>query len=665
MVSNNINQYGYNNINYQGAAPTMTSGEAEKLKQSVDNSYISNRVKASKESSPLQVAGFTAGMWYLLSQVMDKFGEKCKGDYGNSALGKLGNWGDNVHTKFVNTAVGKQVAKGYHAVGNLWHRLTGKNKLIYAMKNTPGQAEWKLARSSGAGLKGYLAMDTDQLFGYFMKPINHVQKLEQFGYSQDQINKFAETIKNLKGNDRALAFAKEELRALGVDNKTIQNVYANGKGDITKGIASLNNFAEEVKAKALGFKNLGEYKTVMSDSIENADKILDALKNSKNADKLCISVKRGNTKAGKLKGNLFGRKIYVSELRNKFMATLGKGNKTKLGRILPKAAGYFLEGTTNRFAGGKLAVLMQAAIFGDMLANSINAPKGEKFKTLAERFVNDFSYFIALPFGCMAMHAVGGMKYAGMSKAEVSAYRTRLKQFRADVKAGLYAGNKAAFKAENNALKQMLKGNVKNPITKLFKKIGSLIEIGNECRPSYVSAGKLGAGNLLRKIPNFMRNVVGVPIRLLIPLAVITPLFAKVFTKAENKIFGKPSKSVLDEEDTTNKEQPKEAPQSNPQENPFTKPIEHNSPSNLINMYKNGQAYNNSTSTTNNTVVNNNIVNKDNAEDDNKVLEPVRTYIPSPMGVQLKGEDTSAADAAIARSMAAEKQAMETLAMKW
>ena len=139
----------------------------------------------------------------------------------------------------------------------------------------------------------------------------------------------------------------------------------------------------------------------------------------------------------------------------------------------------------------------------------------------------------------------------------------------------------------------------------------------------------------------------------------------KVFTKAENKIFGKPSKSVLDEEDTTNKEQPKEALQSNSQENPFTKPIEHNSPSNLINMYKNGQAYNNSTSTTNNTVVNNNIVNKDNAEDDNKVLEPVRTYIPSPMGVQLKGEDTSAADAAIARSMAAEKQAMETLAMKW
>lgn len=659
MVSNNINQY----YNLQQYGPSMqANAEAEKIKQSVDNSYLSNRVKASKDSNPMQIAGFTLGTWYALSQAMDKFGEKCKGDYDKSALGRLGNWGDRVQTKFTNTGVGNAVSKGYHALGNFWNKLTGKSKIVYAMKNTPGQAEWKFARSAGAGLKGYLGADTETLFGYFMKPVSEVQKLEQFGYTQEQINKFADSIKNLKGDNRKLAFAKEELKALGVNDNTINSIYAKGKGDIEKGVKSLLEYSNDVKAKALGFKDFNHYSSVMSNSIDNADEVLKALKNSKNADKLCISVKRGNTAAGKLKGHLLGRKVYVSELRNKYLATLGKGNKTKLGRLLTKSAGYFLEGTTNRFAGGKLAVLFQAGIFADMLAHSINAPKGEKFKTLAERFVNDFSYFIAIPFGCMAMHAVGGLKYLGMSKSDVSAYRSRLKQFRADVKQGLYTGNKAAFTTEKNALKQMLKANVKNPIHKLFKKIGKFVEIGNETMPAFKSAGKAGiVGNMFKKIPNFMRNVVGVPMRVLIPMALITPVFAKVFTKLENKIFGKPSHSVLDEEEPEKAPQQQNLNNNQVAQKPFTGTIHHNSPTNLINMYKSGQPYNRTIN--NNTVINNTV--NSGEKDDNKVLEPVRTYIPSPVGVQLQGENTSATDAVIARSMAAEKQAMETLAMKW
>ena len=88
---------------------------------------------------------------------------------------------------------------------------------------------------------------------------------------------------------------------------------------------------------------------------------------------------------GKIKSHLFGRLASLSEYKNKYIATLGKGNKTTLGRALPKSLGWFMEGCTNRFAGGKLAVAMQAGIFADMLYQTIKAPKGEKIKTFGEK----------------------------------------------------------------------------------------------------------------------------------------------------------------------------------------------------------------------------------------------------------------------------------------
>ena len=88
-----------------------------------------------------------------------------------------------------------------------------------------------------------------------------------------------------------------------------------------------------------------------------------------------------------------------------------------------------MEGTTNRFAGGKLAVLMQAMIFGDMLVNTFKAPKGEKFKTFTDRFTNDFAYFLCAPFGIQILHKLGGLQYAGMSKSDLANYRAEFKQF--------------------------------------------------------------------------------------------------------------------------------------------------------------------------------------------------------------------------------------------
>ena len=55
---------------------------------------------------------------------------------------------------------------------------------------------------------------------------------------------------------------------------------------------------------------------------------------------------------------------------------------------------------------------------------------------------------------------------------------------------------------------------------------------------------------------------------------------------------------------------------------------------------------------------------RSNNDNNKKQTEPVRTYIPSPMGVQLQSnEDLSAADAAMRRADNAEKIALQTLKM--
>ncbi len=668
MLSNSSVNYKYNSpkdYNTQFSqvnsnVPMQATLDSQKVKQTVDNSYIANRVKASEDTNPLVTTSFILASWYGLSRAMDRFGKKCEGKYEDTVLGKLGNFGDKVQTKFSSNILAKGTKKVSNALSDGLNWLTNKSKIVYAIRNTPAQAEWKLAKAPIAGLKGFLAMDIEQLFGYFMEPISNVQQLEQFGYSQDKIDKFAQTLKSLDSNARKVELAKEELRALGVKDSSIDKIY-NSK----KGIGGLRTYAEHLKARKLGFRNLAEYTEVSKDPLKNIDKVYNAL--LKADDKMCASYGRKYGKFGKICAHLFGRKVTIPELRNKMIATLGKGNKTKLGNFLPKALGYFLEGTTNRFAGGKIAVLIQASIFGDMLANILIAPKGEKFKTFAERFVNDFAYFLAMPIAGALLFKVAGMKYIGLDKAGVEAYRNSLKAFNEKAKNCVFA-NKAEYNVEKKFLKDMLKGNVKNPITRLFKKIGMLLNIGNESIAAYRSPAGMNL-NLLRKIPNFLKNLAGVPLRVIIPTGVLIPIIVKFCTKTENKIFGKPTKSVLDEE-------PKEDSQLNETQNKIqvdsssgnTEVSIPQSPTNLINMHQNNLKYTPSQDrVTSNNVVNNNttIINKTSEPDDNAVLEPLRTYIPSPVGVQVKGEDQSAALAALSRSDIAEKKAMETLAMKW
>lgn len=555
------------NINQQQQI-AMQAGQSvpvdvEKLKQSADNSYLANRVKASasdEQQDTLLKAGVGTAIWYGIAQGMDVFNRRCAQDYNKTVFGRAGNWGDRIATKFNGTAVGRFFNNILNKGSKFGQNLTKKSDIAYSFANHSTSPEWAFAKTPSKGLHGYLAMDMRQVFDEYLQPINknsnklswvtgkkiNAQRLENYGMKQADIDAFTKTLKGKTYAQKSLMIQKKELELLGYKSDFIEHVAK------TRGLAGLEKIAHARKVRNLGFKSVADYKRISGDILNCSDEVMEALERATKNNDLKVGICRRNGTVGGINNHLIGRITTLKEYLNKYKATLGKGNTTALGRFLAKSVGWLTEGCTNRWAGGKIAVAMQAFIFADMAVHTIKAPWGEKGKTLAERFVNDFTYFMALPFGIMAMHKVGGLKYAGMTTAQVNAYRDALKQFNADVKAGLLS-DKGAYEARSKALKDMLKANVKNPITKILKKAGSFINIGNETKLARRSASKYNL-NLLRKSGNFFKNLAGVPLRLAIPMMIISPFLAKLTTKGVHKVVGKPTKSVLDEDVEETKE---------------------------------------------------------------------------------------------------------------
>lgn len=673
-----------NSVNFQQnpsyTQPPMQGTGSEQIRQSVDNSYLANRAKASGDATPEQLLPFWLASWYGLGQLMDKFNPLCRGEYKDSILGKIGGWGDKISTE---TKVGRGIENGLQWIDNKTTALAKKNKIVNALKNYSTRPEWSFAKTPGAGVHGFLATDTEQLFENFLNPLtnrqvksplfgiplsaksNYYQGLEQYGnITQQEINNFVKSLKGKTFAEKTLALQKKELELLGANADIVAKI--EGK----TGLKGLEKLAKSLKVKKLGFKSIREFNELKGKFLDNPDKIMKALENADK--KIKFSVWRGNDNIlGKIKSHLIGRIATPQEYLNKYKAVLGKGNTSRLGRFLPASLGWLTEGTTSRFAGGKLAVAMQSYFLADMLYHTIKAPKGEKTKTFAERFVNDFTYFMAMTFGIKAMHKVGGLKYLGIKdKAGIEAYRKGIEAFKAKHAAGLL-NNKKAYKFAQKRLDVLLgKQNVKGFFNKLFFKVGKLINLGNERIPAYKSTSKYNL-NWLRKCAN--GNILGVPLRFAIPMLVISPFLAKLTTKTAHKIFGKPTNSVLDE-DKEPEEVKTAQQQTQPQNNNIPEVNKPQQPPRNPNQYADSNLIKQRTNAINGQQQVNNVnpqqatpnaTNPNAAQPTkgNEEKEPVRTYIPSPVGMVPQTPDMSGINQAMSQADAAEKYANSVLKM--
>lgn len=730
MFENNVNNK--QKLQFQAMSPGQAQGpqvpmqavNPELLKENIQDSYVANRVSESTDDpkTMLITAGVAVPTWYAISQGMDYYAKKSRGEFEQTLHHKVGQFGDDItgyvkNSRFGKSSFANSVNNGFGRFkGFLKRNFVDRFRITRAMAYTPSLPELDMVKGQANGMTGMQLFDYPQQVEQFVKPLNHLEDLDCYGASRDiakdPIYKKYKALldKATTPQARVDIMQKAEFEALAthtnkakLNDKQIKNALKRFEA-LTPDKRALT--LKNMKAREWGYKSFKELESVLKNIQENMPRVLEA---SHNANKnMFVRIWGTNANAkGRASKHLFGREVYASETANKLAGSLGnvdlsknpqlekalkdtglinKIPKSALGKFLAKYNNLVMEGATNRVAGGKFVAIMQAAYLADVIVKSMRQEGGsEKFKSFAERFTEMIAFFVCMPLAIQLMHKVGGLQYAGMTADQVKAYRTKLNAHNEKAMAGKFA-NKADWKASKDALKTELNAGVKNPITKLFKRVGRIVSVGLEQIRPYDNKAitRVGWKQKLKDLfrhPKFgMKQMAGYPMRIILGMMIILPFLSKIAVKGSHMIFGKPKNSLLDE----GKEKPPEEVQQ-PQQTQIPPQLQQQmqaqnpaqpqtvtqqtttvtssnqqqtgqNPSNLLNKYRNPQQTT-STSTTTQTLVNN---------EPAKTQEPVRTYIPSPEGVKINNaEDTSSADAALRRAELAEQKALETLGMRW
>ena len=692
----------------QAAQPqvAMQAVNPELLKENVQDSYVANRIGETAEDPKgmLYTAALTVPTWFAISKGMDYYSNKSRGDFNDTVHHTVGQLGDDVTNYVKNSSFGKSsfansINNGFkNFKGFLKKNFVDRFRITRAMAYTPSKPELPMVIGQADGMVGMQLFDYPQHGEQFVKPLKYVEDLDCYGASKADIKKWKDLLnKASTPQARAEIMQRAELETI-LQNSRLKRTPA----QIAKEISDFKALGEEAKILKLkdmkafewGYKDFAEMEAVQKDIHKRMPRVLEACHDANR--KMYTRIWGTNhSKWGRIKTWLFGREVYASETANKLAGSLGNVNlaenkeldsvlkktgldkkvpKSMLGKFLAKYNNLVLEGATNRVAGGKFVALMQAAYLADVLYKTAKADgAGEKVKTFAERFTEMIAFFVAMPFAIQLMHKVGGLQYAGMTKQQVEAYRQHLKIHNDKAMAAGFK-DKAAWKASKDALKTELNAGVKNPITKLFKRIGRVVSVGLEQIRPYDSKAVTRNGvwekikDLFRHPKFGMKQMAGYPMRIILGMFMILPFLSKIAVKGSHLLFGKPKNSLLDEgkepekPQTTAQQQPQLPPQLQQVQTPSqqtttqtttttSQQTGQSSPSNLLNKYKN--------KTTTTTTTTQTSENKPAA-----AQEPVRTYIPSPVGVQIKqAEDLTAADEAMRRADLAEQQALQTLKM--
>jgi len=679
VEATNINYY--NNVQLKAQRPDYSNGQPQLMPQVMEgaqDTYVAQR--AEKVEKTWITIPATVLAWFGICKGTDYFNNKLMSkEYEETPFAKLGAFGDKVtdgyrNSKFAQSNFGKWLHKARTNTKVFFRdRVVGKNKVLSSIRDNPTIPEWSMPYTESKGLLGKHSIDMKQLLEGFIADPASADHLERVGYTKQEIAGFKQQMKGMAKKDRLAFLQKLECKKL--DNCSI---------------AELPN----KRAQALGFKDAETLKGMLTKIDDHGKEILDALKNSKNG--ICFVQEAGEGFLGFLRKLLFKRKVTIKEEVNKYRLVLNEGTaKSKLGRILSKSGAWFMEGATNRFAGGKMVALMQAIFVAQAFSAAVNKGEGfgDKVKTFIERFNELVSYIFSAALGVFGLYHVAGMKYAGMNKEEVAKYREKIKEFNADVLNGKYDGNKKAYK-EAWAKVEKLRFKDNKFFTRMFQRLGGFLNTGNEQREVYRAAKGTMNLNWLRKFGHWTaKTPLSFIIRGLPVMMVIIPFIAKVTTKCSNAIFGKPKHSLLDEE--KEEAEAKKAEQLQAQMTALQQDAqarqqasaqyEHQMANNnqnmprmdLLQQYKQQQMAQQqapvelpaqtvqSVPQEPTTVVNNNNPNRSYIPSSKGVeVKPEYTYIPATNAVQIQAPDYSKAEDALQKSVAIENEVMRVLGQR-
>lgn len=508
MITNNYQ----NQLNYGAVKDVIPQQVNQKLPQSVQNYDVresvqgNTAVKAAKDAKKDPITlGLTGAIWLGLAQFCQGLNNKLNCKWEESWLGKVGNWAEKFSLKhFPNGGNGK--------IKNFFSGLIDKSAILRCIK-TPTKAQNGLAVSQSRGITGYVMNDVNSMLNY------HLQN----GHGDD-IVKLLDGITDINGKT-----GKEAL-----------------------------DFIDDL------FKNCEQ----------NQSQIQKLIKNLANAPDTKVSVdyltqnrffKIPNIPFLKREGSF---KEMANKLNAVFENSAGLGKQaTNLGKSLPRQALKTLEGLTNGGAGGKIMIVIQAAMFAQAIREAMDAPEGEKLSTFSENVANDFGYFLSIPLQVKASHAIGGLKYIGINGAKnaaeqaqsVNTYRNMIKNLNTKVDAGTISH--IDYLKESKKIKEFLNGNSKW-YQKPFKLLGKIFSTGLDAetiKPFVDNADKSLGTSMFNSIKNFANKLkgpyFGTVLRFAVGAMVVGPLVAKCVVKVSHLIFGRPTKSIIDKDKEETKTQ--------------------------------------------------------------------------------------------------------------
>ncbi len=499
---------------------------------------------------PLLMLGTCTG----ISLGIDAFEKSCNKEYDKSIIGKAGKFGDKIeNSRIIQNNGSQKVLKGINKGWNAVKNFALKNSVIYAMFKTPSQPELSMPKDEVKNLNFRIVTKFKGLIsglGLMPSETEGAEKLMENIGNTKQL-----TLKSLAVDSKELEYLKKTYnnKLSSVEEEELVNrINLKRIGKSESDIASIikqKNATELVKQEIINKMGLTkeELEMIMKDEYGvHLDKVIKASKN-------LSGLKINDIPLGGMLKTPGIKQPLASTLSANGIYNMGysitEGAKTKTGKGMSKFLQMLHRGFT--FSGTKFGVMLFVApLLVETMINTKKADKNEKIGTAVEGTINTVSWVFTFPLILKAIHAYGGIQYAGMGEEKVAKYRELVNKFNEKAIAGKFKDkaeyNKAkkALKKELNSLKQ-----VKNQtfLTKMLRGASHFTKADLLSIESY--RGKNGFMNFVRRLPDIVVNKFGYSAaRFIVFMLVGMPLVDKLIKKCTNKIFGKSYDGMKEEE---------------------------------------------------------------------------------------------------------------------
>lgn len=490
----------------------------------------------------------TLATWLGIGAGIDAYAKACGGKYEDSLVKKAVNLGDSIeNSKLIQNKPVQTVLGGISSLKKKGGKIVQNSAILRAMRDTPSMPEWSMVKSQMFNQKQEVVQDFIKIADT-LKLTEYGEKSEVYLKDIGLSSKEKQMLKKTFGVSKVSEITEEKavnqvlLHRLGrtpEQIKKIQDLGASAQTAVKKEI--LKEMGLDAKAiNAIKEDMFGEHiKTVE----EAAKKV-----NGK------VKIGAGHYKWLGILTKPFERTVGCDEVYNKLHSLSKDGAKTATGRFMSKAMQMFHRGIT--FGGGKLgALLFIAPALVEVGCNVKKADNDQKIGTAVGGVIESTSWVLTFPLALKMMHSLCGAQYAGMTKKQVEEFRNALKAFNEKALAGGFA-NKAEYKIAKLGVKNKLKVPNQNIFTKGIRKLAQFVTMDLETFKGY--KGSNVVANIGRSSKGFLRNVGGVPMRLVIWGLISMGVLDAGIKKASTAIFGKSYDSMKHEEDETAKKEQKQ-----------------------------------------------------------------------------------------------------------